>query len=510
MIPAMPEQSPPETPDDVPTADDVDVEFENSEVSAPTRIDPDMAVGLQAVLAEVRASAAARSAAEPVPAVSAQPAPEAAPVAAAAEPAAPVASEPAQAAAPAPAPAAPVAETPEAEPAAHVPRPATSTTSSNSGLRRAQYTNPQAAPVELGVIGRYRLQQQLAVGGMAQLYLAAIEGPDGFSKPCVVKTILPEFATLTDFTEMFINEARVTAMLHHPNIVEIYDFGREGNRYFIAMEYVPGASLQQLLKYTARSGKPLGARFALSIGLQMCEALAYAQNLRAPDGRPLKLVHRDLSTGNILVSSAGLAKLSDFGIVKSDINLNATATGVVKGKYPYMSPEQIRNEPLDSRSDIFSLSTVLFEVATGIALFKRKGLAETINAVATAEVRKPSELVPGFPPMLEQILLKGLSLYKEDRYQNFDEMAEALERFRSSGSWSSSPREIANIVQGLVPGGVAPGAYSSTGSSIGSNADSSASEANMPPRPPSWGVMELGLIVVVLALILGVVMVLTS
>lgn len=337
------------------------------------------------------------------------------------------------------------------------------TASSTSGVMP---TTVRPGNEELPMFGRYRLHQRLAMGGMAQLFLASIDGPDGFSKQCVVKTILPEFAALPDFNNMFVTEAKVTAMLHHPNIVEIYDFGREQGRYFIAMEYVRGCSLHQLLREAGRAHMTLGPGIAVSIGTQMCDALAYAQSLRAPDGSPINLVHRDLSAGNILISATGMAKLTDFGIVKSDLNLNSTATGVVKGKYPYMSPEQIRGEPVDQRSDIFSLGTVIYEVSTGVSLFKRKSLADTINAVARAEVKPPGEVVPSYPPQLEQILMRALSLNREDRYQTFNELGAALDGFRLAANLTNSSRELVTMVQTLFPGGVAPGAYQTTSSGV--------------------------------------------
>ena len=364
------------------------------------------------------------------------------------------------------------------------------------------------------------------MGGMAQLFLASIDGPDGFSKQCVVKTILPEFASLPDFNEMFVTEAKVTAMLHHPNIVEIYDFGREQGRYYLAMEYVRGCSLHQLLREASRAGQTLGTRIAVSIGNQMCDALAYAQSMRAPDGSPLNLVHRDLSAGNILISATGMAKLTDFGIVKSDLNLNSTATGVVKGKYPYMSPEQIRGEPVDQRSDIFSLGTVMYEVSTGVSLFKRKSLADTINAVAHAEVRRPSEFVPNFPPQFEQIVMRALSLNRDDRYQTFNDLGQALDAFKTSSNWTGSSRELISMVQTLVPGGVAQGAYQSTSSAAMPNteaqvstasatrtkmlseqgsAPSSAPSIQSEPEGPRFGPLEVVLATVVVVLLAMVV-----
>ncbi len=389
-----------------------------------------------------------------------------------------------------------------------------SSTSSLSELLHSPVA-PLGAPAviggtpDLGLFGRYRLQQRLATGGMAQLYLASIDGPDGFSKQCVVKTILPEFAALPDFNEMFVTEAKVTAMLHHQNIVEIYDFGREQGRYYLAMEYVRGCSLHQLLREASRAKQVLGPRIAITIGSQMCEALSYAHSLRAPDGTHMNLVHRDLSAGNILISSTGLAKLTDFGIVKSDLNMNSTATGVVKGKYPYMSPEQIRGEPVDSRSDIFSLGTVLYEVATGLSLFKRKSLADTINAVARAEVRPPSEYVPNFPLQFEKIILKALALEREDRFQSFAEMAHALDVFRLSSNWTASTRELSAMVQTYFPGGEAVGSYRETTTGMIPNQEpaprtAAPTQTKVVPEPSDsgslFGPLELGLAALALAL----------
>ena len=371
---------------------------------------------------------------------------------------------------------------------------------------------PSPVPAPLGVFGKYRLIQHLAVGGMAQLYLAALDGPDGFSKQCVVKTVLPEFAALPDFNEMFINEAKVAALLHHPNIVQVYDFGREAGRYFLAMEYVRGASLQQILREASRAGQTLGPRFAVTIGAQMCDAMGYAHALKGPDGRPLNLVHRDLTTGNILISASGVAKLTDFGIVKSEINMSATAAGVVKGKYPYMSPEQIRAEPIDHRSDIFSLAVVLYEVATGTSLFRRRSLADTIAAVAHAQVRRPTEFVAGFPPQFERILLKALALERGDRFQSFAEFGQALDAFRLSRNWTASSRELGSLVQTLFPGGVAAGAYLGTASGLMPSpsdegaplAPESPSRVTMKPEEPpvpQVGAVEVALFVVALGML---------
>lgn len=364
----------------------------------------------------------------------------------------------------------------------------------------------------LGSFGKYRLVQKLALGGMAQIYLASIDGPDGFSKACVVKTILPEFAALQDFNEMFVNEAKVAAILHHPNIVQVYDFGRENNRYFLAMEFVDGCSLQQLLREAAKAGMTLGPRYALGIGQQICDAMSYVQNVKV-DGKPLGLVHRDLTLGNILISGMGVAKLTDFGVVKSGINPNATSTGVVKGKYPYMSPEQIQGEAIDHRSDIFSLGIVLFEVSTGRRLFKRPSLAETIVAVSSAEVRRPSEIIPNFPVEFERILLKALARNKEDRFQSFREFGQALDAFRTAKAWTSSTRELASLMETLFPPGSNPAqniysSFGGNGTGTGSGPTTPTDEDDVPSvmggRSDLSGLMgpvEIGLAAVALLLI---------
>jgi serine/threonine-protein kinase len=361
----------------------------------------------------------------------------------------------------------------------------------------------------LGTIGKYRLIRPLAMGGMAQLFLAASEGPGGFSKKCALKVILPEFATMPDFTAMFINEARISAMLHHPNIVEVYDFGSQDDRYFIAMEYVSGCSLEQLSQRCAAAHQRLGPRFAVTIGLQVCDAMCYVQTLSDNEGRPLHLVHRDLSPDNILLSSSGLAKVSDFGIVKSDVNLNATVAGVLKGKCAYMSPEQVRSLPLDARSDIFSLCAVLYEVSTGVSPFKRDSMTDSMDAVLNGEAKRPSEIVHGFPPGLERILLKGLARDRSQRFQSFVELGEALESFLTAQQWTSSTRELAALVQQYFPHAAnsAGGTHVGLRSHVGVKTEPAAARVptEMVERPVNrWNSFEVFLIVAAVFLAFGI------
>lgn len=301
--------------------------------------------------------------------------------------------------------------------------------------------------------GKYRLLRKIAVGGMAEIFLASIEGPDGFSKTCVIKKVLPEFSLQKDFTDMLVTEAKVSALLNHPNIVQVFDFGRIHDSYFIAMEWVDGCSLEGLIKQSSKVKQPLGPRVAVQVGIPLCEALEYAHNMSRPDGQFLNLVHRDVTPGNVLISNTGLIKLTDFGVVKVSNNENATQAGVVKGKFAYMSPEQIKSRPLDRRSDVFSLGIVLYELAVGRWLFRRAEMAAVVNAVANADVPLPSSVVPGFPKDLEAVLMRALSKDANDRFDTAGEFLTELEAFRSARQWTSSTRELAALQRRIFPQG---------------------------------------------------------
>ncbi|MEK7705025.1 MAG: serine/threonine-protein kinase [Myxococcota bacterium] len=299
--------------------------------------------------------------------------------------------------------------------------------------------------------GKYRLLKRIGTGGMAQIYLAAIDGPDGFSKTCVIKRILPEYARLDDFSRMLITEAKVAAMLSHPNIVQVFDFGKIRDDYFIAMELVDGGSLEAAIKQSAKLRVPLGVRVAVNVGIPLCDALAYAHAMVMPNGAPLNLVHRDVTPGNILISHTGVVKLTDFGVVKAAVAHTNTTAGVVKGKFAYMAPEQVRNQPIDHRADIFSLGIVLYELSTGRWLFRRAETAAVLNAVANAEVPPPSTVLPGFPPEFERILMKALARERTDRYNDARELLSDLEAFRAAQQWTSSARDLAVLMQKLFP-----------------------------------------------------------
>ena len=308
--------------------------------------------------------------------------------------------------------------------------------------------------------GKYRLTRRLATGGMAEIFLATLEGPGGFVKRCAIKRILPQYSRSQDFCQMLMQEAKVGASLAHPNVVQIYEFGSIGDHYYISLEYVDGASLHQIIRKAAEMKSALGVRIACHIGVHVAAALAYAHALTDENGRFLNLVHRDVTPGNILLSRTGQVKLADFGIVKLHGTDNQTRAGVIKGKFAYMSPEQISAQQLDRRSDIFSMGVVLYEVALGRRLFRRSDPAAELLAVSTAEVPRPTDIEPNFPPAFEAILLKALAKDRQDRYSSAEELQADLERFASSQGWTTTGRPLAALMQQLFPAGHEPeGAY---------------------------------------------------
>ena len=272
--------------------------------------------------------------------------------------------------------------------------------------------------------GKYRIVRPVGVGGMAQVFLASREGPEGFAKRYVIKRILPQLAHDEQFARMFVTEAKVAAMLDHPNIVHVFDFEIEHGNFYLVMEYVSGASLANVLRANRRKGVPLGSLIAVEIGVAVAHALAYAHDVTLPDGKPLDLVHRDISPGNILLSLDGAVKLADFGVVKT--SLSATEVGVVNGKWAYMSPEQITGEAVDRRSDLFSLGIVLYEIITGMRLFRAENAAATASRVMELEVPRPARVVPDLDPRLDYIVMKLLERDLKARYQNAGELAADL------------------------------------------------------------------------------------
>ncbi len=296
--------------------------------------------------------------------------------------------------------------------------------------------------------GKYRLVRKIADGGMATIYLATSVGPGGFEKPCAVKRIRSEYSSTASFRDMLIREAKVAALLNHPNIVQVFDFGQVDDEYYLTMEWVEGAALSQIIKRAARKRTPIGLPSVLELAGGLARAVEYLASGVLVDGVRTQLVHRDISPSNVLVSSGGAVKLTDFGIVKVLDAPQGTAAGVIKGKYAYMSPEQLRGEALDARSDIFSLGVVLYEALTKKRLFRRDDVASTIAAVLGGTVPPPSSLAGDLPKPVDDLVLAMLSKRANDR-PSAAELRSALDDLTQRyGSGPKATERLATLARG--------------------------------------------------------------
>jgi serine/threonine protein kinase len=344
-------------------------------------------------------------------------------------------------------------------------------------------------PIEFG---KYTLFERLGRGGMADVYKGRIKGPAGFERIFVVKRILPHLSDDPAFIRMFVNEAKLSARLNHPNIVQIFELGSVEGEYFIAMEYVHGQDLSATIRALWKSATPPVPALVSYVGREVCMALAYAHRLTDEHGRPLGMIHRDVSPSNVMLSYDGAVKLLDFGIAKVMGDApegnrghdggagggggGGGGGGEMKGKYAYMAPEQTESVNVDHRIDIFAAGIVLYEAVAGRRLFKGASDMQTIERVRRCDVKPPSFLNPACPPELDAILLKALARDPAQRFQTASEMGEALDDLVHATRFT--PQQLATTLRTTfgVEAGLAPPAThrstpvtaSSTGSSTGS------------------------------------------
>ncbi len=290
-------------------------------------------------------------------------------------------------------------------------------------------------------IDRYVVLEHLSEGGMGAIYVGKKLGAGGFEMEVVLKQLLPEFTQQEEFIDLFLREAKLSATLDHANIIHTIDLVTAGGEYFIVMEYLPGGDLRTLLRKAKRRGKRFTPKAAIYISREVPSALAYAHSKRDFDGNPLKLIHRDVSPSNVLLSYTGEVKLTDFGIAKA-----ATHTSLfykVKGKIGYMSPEQAKSEPLDHRSDLYSIAVCMYEILTGERLFVAAGLTTSAEEIYAQPIPQISRKVQGLSPDFDAIMQKALAIEPDKRYQTAGEFQEALMRCAHRNQLLMSAPELA-------------------------------------------------------------------
>jgi serine/threonine protein kinase len=302
--------------------------------------------------------------------------------------------------------------------------------------------------------GKYQIVERIASGGMAEIFKARLDGIGGFHRIFAIKRILPHLTSNPEFVDMLVDEAKVAGLLSHANIVQILDLGSIDQQYYIAMEFVNGRDLGQLLARCVDKGITLPVPHAVYVLLEMLKGLEYAHNRQVMRGGrpvPLNIVHRDISPANVLVSFQGEVKLTDFGIAKASVKALETMSGVVKGRFDYMSPEQAAGQPVDQRSDLFSAGVLLYEVLTGRHPFRQPGDHATIEAVRRGTYEPPSYVNPDVPYALDLVVEQALKTNPAERFQSATAFKEALDRFFHDAGFIFSASTLAAFIKGLFP-----------------------------------------------------------
>ena len=309
-----------------------------------------------------------------------------------------------------------------------------------------------AIPGEGERLDRFELVAELAAGGMATVYLARFVGVAGFKRFVAIKRLHPHLAKEQDFIQMFLDEARLAARLHHPNVVPILEIGMQGEQYYLVMEYIEGDTVGHLMARAQNVNRKIPVPVVIRVMLDTLTGLNAAHDLGDDDGTPLEIVHRDVSPQNILVGVDGVARITDFGVAKAQARLaNATQGGQLKGKLAYMSPEQVRgNMPVDRRADVFAAGIVTWELLAGQRLFKAEGEAETLFKVVAAEVPPLRNFEPSVPPEVEVVVRRALAAHPSDRFATTADFAEALEQAARTYNLVATVRQTAAFVNEII------------------------------------------------------------
>jgi serine/threonine protein kinase len=338
------------------------------------------------------------------------------------------------------------------EPARHAPLPRTvalpiEAVEGYPGNKKAE---PAPSTTELKdgeeLFGKFLLVERVALGGMAEVFKARIEGISGFQRLLAVKRILPNYSEDPHFQRMFKDEARIAGSLMHPNIVQIHELGEYGGVLYISMEFIDGIDLSRTIKIRRLLKKPIAVQLAIGIAVYVCRALHYAHEARDLNGQPLQMIHRDVTPHNILLSKTGEVKITDFGVAKAAQNVSETAVGELKGKLSYLSPEQIHATPLTRSSDIYQLGILLYEMLTLRKMIEGQSDRDIFNRISQGNYSNLADIAPHVQPELRAIVEKALSLKPEFRYQSAQEMEAALLDYQKRSNLYANASEIAHFV----------------------------------------------------------------
>lgn len=300
-------------------------------------------------------------------------------------------------------------------------------------------------------IDRYELVAEIASGGMATVFLARLSGVGGFQRFVAIKRLHPHLAAENEFVEMFLDEARLAAGIHHPNVVPILEVGASDRGYYLVMEYIEGDTLARLLARAASSGNKLPVKIGIRVILDMLAGLHGAHELKDDMGQPTELVHRDVSPQNVLVGVDGISRITDFGVARAASRLTATRVGQLKGKIAYMAPEQATGQPdVDRRADVFSSGIVLWEVLAARRLFKSENEAATLSRVISEPIPLLTTMSPDLNPQIAAVCMKALERDPQKRYATCAQFADALERAATTAGEIAAPREVAAYVSEVI------------------------------------------------------------
>jgi len=298
-------------------------------------------------------------------------------------------------------------------------------------------------------LGRYRVVDEIGIGGMASVHLARMDGPGGFQKWVAIKRIHPHLVEDDSFIQMFLDEARVAARISHPNVASVFELGKHEDTYWIAMEYLHGEPLREVMRRTEELGAPMPPEIACRVIADAAEGLNAAHELTGKNGEKLNLIHRDVTPHNLFVTYDGTTKVVDFGIAKFTSRMSSTRAGTLKGKLAYMSPEQVQGEQIDRRTDIFALGVVLWELTTGQRLFRMESDLDTLAKVQECNIPRPTSIVRGYPIDLEKIVMKALAKNRGERFKTAREFSRALQSLLMRRGLFIASDEVSTYVQSI-------------------------------------------------------------